>query len=286
MAQHYKQSKKHHYVYYCVQGTRDLEERNRQVGRLGLLHNLSEEQFAELNEMLAHLDERRREKDRIRQIRASMTPVEYAVANPTRANLIALRSGRDDFTKMGLATLRQMVGRCLEIETADLSDSAKAAAYRWVLRGLPRSLAVQKIKYHERIAERRYVPDDSELNEQIKEQIGEEAAERRGSQRVRQGQPVGERGEIATYLAGAKFHDTSKAFVGEVELQWEPNNPHDPNAIKILQGGVPLGYVPKNIASVVRPGSTARLLAIGYPWTLVIKQSHGIFSEPFHFLDL
>ena len=58
------------------------------------------------------------------------------------------------------------------------------------------------------------------------------------------------------YIAGAQFHDLAKVIkdikVGELlNLEPEPNNKYDPNAVKILHEDVFLGYVPKKFSAEV-----------------------------------
>jgi HIRAN domain len=281
MAKHYSQAEKHRYVWYCVQGITNLEYRRREVARLAEKHQLSDEQLAKLEEWFASLDSRRQERQRQAQERARVSPVEYAIAHPTRQNLLDLRSGRDRFSKIRLAPLRDMAGVQPEIDNSHRCDADKAAAYRWVLRGLPASLAMRKVVYAGELAERlenrrhSFDVEDEEVQfraweDELKERQAEERRER--EERERRAQDSNQANQITTYLAGAKYYDTSNAVVGPVEIVWEPTNPHDPNAIKITQRGIHLGYVPKDIAPRIRNGSTARLAAVGYPWTVIIDQ--------------
>ena len=61
-------------------------------------------------------------------------------------------------------------------------------------------------------------------------------------------------------LAGVTHDDAQeniKKFgckdIGSFALVREPNNPHDPNAIRVEIGGLYLGYVPRNIAEDLAP---------------------------------
>ena len=67
--------------------------------------------------------------------------------------------------------------------------------------------------------------------------------------------------EIITKIVGVTFRDAQeniKTFgnedIGSYALIREPDNPHDPNAIKIaLVGIIFMGYVPKEIAKDLAP---------------------------------
>ncbi len=219
-----------------------------------------------------------------------MSSIEYAIAHPTRNNILNLRSGRDQYTRAKLLELRSLAGEQPEIDKTEISDVDKAAAYRWVLRGLPAGLAVKKIIYATELAERRenrryFFIDDEEENEarerldEAKERQAEQLRESNKRKNVVQ-QPLQDSdGEIVTYLAGAKHYDTSKVVVGQLELEWEPTNPHDQNAIKIMQGGCHLGYVPRDIAKTIHHGSTARLISTGPEWKVIIKQPKFILPK-------
>lgn len=273
----YSQEDRHRYVWYCVQGIVNLESRSRQVALLSARHGLSSDQIAELNGWLHDLDAARRERERQRRERASVPPVEYAIAHPTRNNLLGLRSGRDRFSAVGLSELRTLAGGQPEIDETQRSDADKAAAYRWVLRGLPAGLAIKKVVYGADLRRNHALHPDEEdalarewLDELKEQQAAERQAERRLPPRSEPGPGPGP--EIVTHLAGWKHYDTAGAVVGPVELEWEPTNPHDPNAIKVVQGGIHRGYVPRDIAPTVRLGSAARLTTVGGPWTLTIRQ--------------
>ena len=61
-------------------------------------------------------------------------------------------------------------------------------------------------------------------------------------------------------LAGVTIDDAQeniKKFgcrdIGSFALVREPNNPHDPNAIRVEIGGLYLGYVPRHIAKDLAP---------------------------------
>ena len=65
---------------------------------------------------------------------------------------------------------------------------------------------------------------------------------------------------ITTKLSGVTFSDAQanvRTFgcedIGSYELVREPDNPHDPNAIKVQVAGHFLGYVPSKIARWVAP---------------------------------
>lgn len=57
---------------------------------------------------------------------------------------------------------------------------------------------------------------------------------------------------LKTYLAGAVHYDSSYIKSGPVQLVREPQNKHDKNAIKILQSGIHIGYVPKSMTWFLR----------------------------------
>ena len=219
-----------------------------------------------------------------------MSSIEYAIAHPARDNILKLRSGRDQYTRAKLLELRSLAGEQPEIDTTEISDVDKAAAYRWVLRGLPARLAVKKIIYATELAERRenrrcFFSDDEEENEarewidEAKERQAEQWRESNKRTNIEQ-QPLQDSDdEIVTYLAGAKHYDTSKVVVGPLDLEWEPSNPHDQNAIKIMQGGCHLGYVSRAIAETIHHGSTARLISTGPEWKVIIKQPKFILPK-------
>lgn len=68
---------------------------------------------------------------------------------------------------------------------------------------------------------------------------------------------------LITKLAGVSFGDHQqniKLFgnakelgIDEYELLREPQNSHDPFAVKVCFGGISLGYLPKNLARTVAP---------------------------------
>ncbi len=65
---------------------------------------------------------------------------------------------------------------------------------------------------------------------------------------------------IITRLVGVSFNGAQEnikkfgcADIGTYELVREPNNEHDPNAIRVVIAEFFLGYVPKNIASWLAP---------------------------------
>jgi hypothetical protein len=69
--------------------------------------------------------------------------------------------------------------------------------------------------------------------------------------------------KLTTKLAGVSFGDHQqniKIFgnakelgIGEYELLREPQNPHDPFAVRVCFGTICLGYLPKNVARTVAP---------------------------------
>ena len=66
---------------------------------------------------------------------------------------------------------------------------------------------------------------------------------------------------ITTKLVGVSFGDTPQNInkfgykdIGSLALVREPDNPHDPNAVKAsLFGHYDMGYLPKDVARVVAP---------------------------------
>ena len=61
-------------------------------------------------------------------------------------------------------------------------------------------------------------------------------------------------------LAGVTVKDAQKNIkkfgckdIGSFALVREPDNPHDPNAIRVELGGLYLGYVPRHIAKDLAP---------------------------------
>jgi hypothetical protein len=69
---------------------------------------------------------------------------------------------------------------------------------------------------------------------------------------------------MTTRLAGVSFEDAQqniKRFgreeIGSFELVREPDNSHDPNAIRVVVGGLYLGYVPRWLARRLAPAMDA-----------------------------
>ena len=66
---------------------------------------------------------------------------------------------------------------------------------------------------------------------------------------------------IRARLAGVTFDDVPQNInkfgykdIGTLALVREPNNPHDPNAVKVTLFGIyDMGYLPKDVAKVVAP---------------------------------
>jgi len=65
---------------------------------------------------------------------------------------------------------------------------------------------------------------------------------------------------IVTRLNGVTFEDAQDniRLLGCRDIGWyamirEPNNPHDPNAIRVAAVGKFMGYIPKDIARIVAP---------------------------------
>ena len=87
---------------------------------------------------------------------------------------------------------------------------------------------------------------------------------------------------IITKLTGVSFQDAQEninKFGGPglcaYELVREPDNPHDPNAIRVaLFGDIFLGYVPKHIA-----GSLARMMDNGRSF---VAEFYRINKSPVH----
>lgn len=64
-------------------------------------------------------------------------------------------------------------------------------------------------------------------------------------------------------IAGINFRDDIELYTGRIEVSLipEPNNPHDPNAIKVIacEDGHHLGYIDKNMTAKVREVTHGRL---------------------------
>jgi hypothetical protein len=68
---------------------------------------------------------------------------------------------------------------------------------------------------------------------------------------------------LTTKLAGVSFGDHQKNIklfcnpaeigISEYDLIREPQNPHDPFAVRVCFGTICLGYLPKNVAKTVAP---------------------------------
>jgi hypothetical protein len=66
--------------------------------------------------------------------------------------------------------------------------------------------------------------------------------------------------KIITRLNGVTFEDAQEniKLLGCRDIGWyamirEPNNPHDPNAIRVTAVGKFMGYIPKDIARTLAP---------------------------------
>lgn len=83
---------------------------------------------------------------------------------------------------------------------------------------------------------------------------------------------------LKTHIAGIPHRKPllSQLKVGDiVNLVHEPSNPHDPNAIKIICAGVPLGYIPKDETQFWREYANAKIIEIDplRKWSEVIIEA-------------
>jgi hypothetical protein len=86
---------------------------------------------------------------------------------------------------------------------------------------------------------------------------------------------------ITTKLAGVSFGDCQRniKFLGnpginEFDVNWEPENPHDPNAISVEFGEYKLGYLPRSIAQKISP-----LIKAGKQF---VAEFVSVNQNPFH----
>lgn len=86
---------------------------------------------------------------------------------------------------------------------------------------------------------------------------------------------------FSTYIAGLSYYNTTQVKPGPVQFEWEPTNKYDPHAIKVIQSGIHIGYVPRNMTIHIHKkcvGSIKKASPsdIGYEryggWVLVIEQ--------------
>ena len=60
-----------------------------------------------------------------------------------------------------------------------------------------------------------------------------------------------------TYIAGVKFRPDAEAVLAaapddaEFQLDPEPTNPHDPNAVRVMLGDVHVGFVPRALSAEI-----------------------------------
>ncbi len=60
-----------------------------------------------------------------------------------------------------------------------------------------------------------------------------------------------------TYIAGVKFRKGARELIDGLEdgtalsLEREPTNEYDPYAVKVICGGLHIGYVPRDLAAMV-----------------------------------
>jgi HIRAN domain-containing protein len=84
-----------------------------------------------------------------------------------------------------------------------------------------------------------------------------------------------ERGLHVVGVAGAGQHHAEALEAAEIEpgdsleLQRDPANEHDPNAIKVLAGDEQLGWVPRELAEELAPE-----LDQGKPWSAIVLREH------------
>jgi hypothetical protein len=89
----------------------------------------------------------------------NLSPLEYVVQAPMDAlrfkHFVALKSGRDEFSRLRLSKLIELAGEDAAAIASEYIDDDKsiAACLRWVLRGLPVEKAVRKVKTDLEVAE-------------------------------------------------------------------------------------------------------------------------------------
>ena len=70
--------------------------------------------------------------------------------------------------------------------------------------------------------------------------------------------------------------------IDEIELEPEPDNPHDPNAIKVIADGVHIGYVPakstKKIGQLLEKHPEVMCNVYGGPSKIVFEESDGSYT--------
>ena len=213
--------------------------------------------------------------------RKTPTTIREAIARPSFSALARLRSGgHDQYSRMSLAQLQAQPEPI--IDTSNLADRDKAAAYRWVRRGLPAAIAIKKIRVDQEIAanaggggwhdDDEWQDHDEDLHA-AKEEWANRAAEEDSAAEAKRETPKPQYhpdGRVETYLAGNKHHHP--AHTGRVDLIPEPSNPHDPNAIAVWQDGCQIGYVPAVVAKDIDLFATEGVLEQAeYPSRLLLS---------------
>lgn len=85
---------------------------------------------------------------------------------------------------------------------------------------------------------------------------------------------------FTTYIAGMRHYNSAYIKPGPVQFEWEPTNKYDKNAIKVIQAGIHVGYIPRDMTRFVLPGSVGTL-AHGSPngWILTIEKPEFILPK-------
>jgi len=92
---------------------------------------------------------------------------------------------------------------------------------------------------------------------------------------------------LITHIAGMSFYNCKNIKYGPVQLEWEPTNVHDKNAIKVIQSGIHIGYIPKDRNKEIHPTCIATLIPHAYDnWTLMIEKPDFIVPKLLGFLKI
>lgn len=84
---------------------------------------------------------------------------------------------------------------------------------------------------------------------------------------------------LVTFLTGYRYYPTTYVKDGPVILLPEPTNKYDKNAIKVIQSGIHIGYVPRDVTHLVKPGSVGQIDRHEGSWRLLIESPRFILPK-------
>lgn len=84
---------------------------------------------------------------------------------------------------------------------------------------------------------------------------------------------------LVTFLTGSRYYTTTYIKDGPVVLLPEPTNKYDKNAIKVIQSGIHIGYVPRDITRFVRTGSIGQIDRHDGGWRLIIETPEFVLPK-------